>query len=240
MKHRIPLGILPQLSSILAGNLDKVVHIANDVYFDFHVVPREPYTGFFFKFHFDENAERYALTKKPSDQFSAGESAQYVNTSELPAHFSQWIKLVSGYAETVTIFDDPIQKKYEEDFFGRFQMVDEDANYAPFDIAKMLLLESHLGQVRSFIEDNRANFASGNEVETLISECNTLAEQLPSTPKNVVLRKLSSIYAKIVKNGLTVLKKFMAKFGDALIEKLAEKTIDGTSGLIGGAIDQLL
>ena len=54
---------------------------------------------------------------------------------------------------------------------------------------------------------------------------NELIEELTVSPKNTVMKKLTTIWAKISKGGTKLMKKFLTEFGSELKKKLIEEGV---------------
>lgn len=113
----------------------------------------------------------------------------------LQKQFDLWIDRVNTF-ETKTLFGQVPLHNYEKDFFDSFEILEDDANVAPFDHKRQILIEEMVDKTITILlmDKNESNSA---EIDHVIEFGKDLKSKIPRTSKNQVLKKLSTFYAKI-------------------------------------------
>ena len=60
-----------------------------------------------------------------------------------------------------------LKKANQTYYYDNYQIVDEDAEYAPFDPPRVLYLEEHLEAVKEFVEKNVELFKDPADAESI-------------------------------------------------------------------------
>ena len=118
---------------------------------------------------------------------------------------TQWLGLVDEYRSINTIFDDPILKKYEEDFDAKFESADADATVNSFSLEQQLLLDEAITKVIYQLEAKRDE-ANQESITALIQEAEQIKDSITTSTKRETFSKLSKLFAKIQKGSLKWIK----------------------------------
>ena len=236
MKKKIPLTILAEINEIVLEKKDYIIPIDKPGSILF-LEDSDPKSDFHFEVLLHDSLTffgrpMYYIIQKPSTLYDSSSHKGPANEKDVVEKLKRWLFVIEGYTKMHTVFDDPIQKKYEEDYYNDFRSTDPDAEYAPFDIPRLLLLEDHLVRIKNFVDENKQEINNEESTEKLKVDIDELIEALPNTPKNSVLKKLAKIYATISKYGMTVLKKFLKTFGGEVNKKIAQLSMEKLSDFI--------
>ncbi|MCF8322508.1 MAG: hypothetical protein K9I26_05130 [Flavobacterium sp.] len=182
---------------------------------------------FFFEiksFSYPQNILHLAIEYSPRSEDSIEPLARNIRSSELDKFFSQWVKFLTLYSE-VSIYDDPILKQYQEEFFQEFQILDDEANTTSFDLQTQFWLDEYcdtmslkLGELET-VENKK-------EIANIQQDINELKVNQSSLTKNEVISRLSLIWAKSRKLGLNFLYEIYSNVRFSLSGKFKTLTIE--------------
>lgn len=235
IKKRIPLTILTEVSEILASNLE-YIKLLDAPEFMLSIVDSDQASEFYFRVKQSSSGD-VLLYIRPCDTNVAAAWSGGIKVPLVPRYLRNWIEHIKLYNEMNTIFDDPIQKKYEEDYFNEFSVIDDDAEYAPFDIPKQFIIANHIQAVKTFLVENQADFKNDELVQKLTIECEKLIEELPHTTKNTVVMRMASIWASISKSGMSLMKKFLTEFGTSITKQIATSSAETLGEFVKGFLE---
>lgn len=225
MKKKVPLEILQKIQPLI-DQYPNLITLVPDTSVIFKFKDADPDSVFHFTLvERNESTWKYILTYAPSSTYNVSETSSETDANKICEIFESWIINLKTYNELNTIFDDPAQKSYQKYYYDNYQIVDEDAEYAPFDPPRVLYLEEHLEAVKEFVEKNVELFKDPADAESIKASCDELIEELTVSPKNTVMKKLTNIWAKISKGGTKLMKKFLTEFGSELKKKLIEEGV---------------
>lgn len=136
----------------------------------------------------------YAVARKPS--IATNVSAQSINgeLASVLTWFRQWANLVEQY-NTVRLSrkDRFIQQAAAEVYTG-FELVDEDADTAPFDNDKQVLVYKWLESVKEKVA--QVEDGDQEQAQHIIQEITQLQNIIPTITKAALLKEVSKVYAK--------------------------------------------
>ncbi len=176
---------------------------------------------FFFEiksFSYPQNILHLAIEYSPRSADSIEPLTRNIKSSDLDKFFSQWVKFLSLYSE-VSIYDDPILKQYQAEFFQEFQIIDDDANTSSFDLQTQFWLDEYcdtmslkLGELET--DENK------KEITEIQKDIKELKDKQSSLTKNEVISRLSLVWAKSRKLGLNFLNEIYTKVKASLNSKI--------------------
>ena len=111
------------------------------------------------------------------------------------AMFEGWIKLIVAYNSVRLSRKDKYAAESAQQFYDDFELVDEDANTAPFDNDKQVVVYKLLDFVKDRLE--QAEGVDDEQVQEIIQEIKTLQAHIPAITKAALLKEVSKIYAKV-------------------------------------------
>ena len=90
------------------------------------------------------------MNRKPKSEDNQQEYRTWKPITDLEKEFSIWLNLLNQYKSINSFYDDSIVKAFSDEYFTYFEIIDEDAETAPFSTQQILALDEHL----AYIEDN--------------------------------------------------------------------------------------
>lgn len=222
MKRTIPLALIQTIEKTVAENRHLIKFIEEDNSL-LYLKDANKESDFYFRIKAIDNKKAggnndFIVEKKP---FSArqvepkGILAKYDSLENL---LKQWIELLKEYNKVGSIFEDLILESYQNQVEDKFQILDEDAHVAPFDLNRQLWLEEYLDKVIETVE-KRKDETNVNEVEEIIEESRQLQKELSQSTKSQVIKKLSRILAKGWKLSLDIVKELIIDVSAEVIKK---------------------
>ncbi len=167
------------------------------------------------KYDVDSKDTRFIFRYSPGNDKEFLPSNKYVlETSSVIAHLKSWTRRIIRYQEMDTPFQDKFIKQYQEEFEQKFKVLDADADEAPFNEEKQTKLNTVLDKIVLYLEEHKTEDVE-NDFDEIIYEAKALQEGITTTVKSQVIKKFSSIAAKIWRLGIEVAKGAM---GSALWE----------------------
>lgn len=136
--------------------------------------------------------------------------------------FDSWIEFLNEYNNIHSIYDDPITEAYQKEFESQFELVDEEADYASFDLDKQLFIDNYLDNAILKLELAIAE-ANRSEVEELIVDANLLKTKQTQLSKRQVVKRLSKFCAKARKHGLNLVKEIFVEARKELLKQLIKE-----------------
>jgi hypothetical protein len=224
MKKTIPLSVLETLQPVADANkeLVKPIRDANAL---FHLIDIDPDSDFYFKVSKQENRQNllhYLVEFKPRHRDMITDHGEWVTLEGILKHANNWVNTIKSFNKIRTYFDDPILQAYEDRFWQQVNIVDEDAEYMPFDFEQQQFLDDYLFSADQKIENLKTG-KSENEVQqllTLQTQARELRSELTKLPKHTIIKKLTRFWAGAQKVGLDVLKEVFIGVSAELIKRL--------------------
>ena len=155
----------------------------------------------------------------PGNDSSLKPIASNNNFDSVVSYFQIWLKIIKDYNDITFNETDYFTKKYEEEFYSDFEIIEDDAETNPFEHNKQIFLYNLLEYVEKELQKND----SDEEIICLISETAELKNNLQNLTKKVVIRKMSIIFSKIKKKGL----KLFSDIIDVAKKEIIKKTLYG-------------
>jgi hypothetical protein len=171
-------------------------------------------------FYFEINkfeGDVITLIIKPSDKSTINGSSISINSKNLGPYFNNWITILEQYEKVKSVFDDPILKSFENEYFAEFEIL-EDEKEKPLKNNQILLLDEYLEHLCLGLEKHKTEL-NKTKIEEIQFEINLLQENLTCQNKLEIAEKFSKILAKIKKLGTKFLKEFITEGKKQIISK---------------------
>ncbi|MFY7988627.1 MAG: hypothetical protein ACOVNP_07070 [Flavobacterium sp.] len=171
-------------------------------------------------FHFTINEYRdnkFLITYKPFSKNNLDPCKISISHSEIEKHFKTWISLLEEYLNVKSVYDDPILKSFEDEFFTDFEILDEDKE-KPLENDKIFLLDEYLSNLSNGLEKHKTE-ENSNKINEIQSNIVLLQENLTNNSRQEIASKISKIFAKIKKLGIKYFKEFITEGKKQLISK---------------------
>lgn len=224
MKKKAPLKLLQALQPITDKNLDLIIPIYDEKSI-LHLTDKDAESDFYFKV--TETAqqpgvERFIIEYKPDSIRSTRKISIALEIEGVVDRLKGWLQLISNYNGIKTIYDDPIVKKYQEDFYKKIEIIDEDADKVSFNLEQQIFLDEYLRKVKGILtEINKEKSESDRlEINELIKEADVIKNNITKETKRDIIIRLSKFFGKAQKVGLDVIKEIFIKIGTELVSKL--------------------
>ncbi|RDV13038.1 hypothetical protein DXT99_21930 [Pontibacter diazotrophicus] len=145
-------------------------------------------------------------------------------------HLTYWVKLVRSYDNIRTTKEEKVLREYEEEFFDKFEIIDEDADVKPYNLEIQLAFDKFLTHTIKVLEEDK------EENQPLIDEATDFKENLTKLTKKETIRRLSKLFAKVRQKSLSLVNKI---FEEAKKEGL-KRLIGGGFDSIGGLLESVI
>jgi hypothetical protein len=224
MKKNIPLTFLEALQPLIDKNLNLIEPVKeHDIIA--HLKDKDPNSDFYFRVIKQENIDgflKYSFEYKPKDKISVEKYGNSTSLEDLIKRFNNWVNIIESYNKIQTIYDDPIIKSNQERFENQFKIMDEDAEYSSFELARQLFLHEYLEDVKLKINEYKQD-KSKEDIEflnDLEKEVTDIQNDLTVETKNKIIKRLSKFWAKTQKFSLQLMKDIFVKIAAEISTKL--------------------
>ena len=225
-KKDLPLAILKALESFvnLRGEKFEVVNPNNHL---LKVIDKDSNFYFILEGHQMATGGRLQvlMNKRPKSQEDINPYRAWIEISELQKYFNMWLSLLDEYDKIDSFFDDPIIKSFAEDFFVEFEIIDEDADKKTFNTKQILLLDDYLDKIDNRLSEHKTE-ENTPQIEDIQHDIAILRESLVSKSKSWIVKNLSTIWAKIARQGTKFIKEFLTESKKEIIKQTVKGTIE--------------
>ena len=227
-KKDIPLKVLEILEPFV---LKKDKHYEIDYNSDslLRFVDTETESDFYFEINKFEK-DIITLIVKPANKSTINGSTITINSKDLETYFNNWIKILESYNKVKSVYDDPILKSFEEEYYGNFEILEEDKD-KPLENNKILLLDEYLENLVKGLEVHKTD-ENKNKIEEIQENIILLQENLTNNTRQEIAEKISKIFAKIKKLGTKFLKEFITEGKKQLLSKGVKFLIENAPKII--------
>ncbi len=183
--------------------------------------------------HHSDNNGRHRIEYKPINEESVSANSTISNINEVVQQFSSWINILNKYAKLQTIYDDPILRQYEDEFFKDLQVDEPDAFIKPFDFKRQLYLVNYISNIIGILNEYKDTATSQQilDIESIESDCENLEQSITIISKNEAVKKLAKIWAKGRKYSLELIKDLLKEFKKETVSWIAKKMLENPEGL---------
>lgn len=228
-KKDIPLTILNQMNEFKKGfpRLSKIVKAKNCL---IRYEDKDLDSDFYFQINsFTKNNTGdfiYSVSYKPTNENITAETTRNFNFAQVSNILNNWGNILKQYENTEFFIgeDDPITESYAEEFFNEYKMVDEDANYRPFELKRQLIISAYLEQSVMYIEQIQ-NEQTRIELNRAKEIATSLNDSIAELTKNEVMLQLSKFWAETRRRGLPIFKEIFLEFAKELVKEIGKKML---------------
>ena len=222
-KKDLPLAVLKTLEPYVNLQGEKFKVIVNENLL--HVNDIDDTSDFFFSikdYKEQNNSFHFLLERKPKNHKDTSVIKNWINLNNLDKHFKSWVNLLNQYDEVVSFYDDPIIKSNAEQFYQKFEILDENSDFETFNLEQQLLLEEYLNTAKKNLLSLKENENEGKTllIEELENEADEIKSVLTKESKKKVIRRLSKFLGKAQKTGLDVIKAIFINVSSEIIKGL--------------------
>ena len=185
------------------------------------------------KFHFtiaqyqstDSNTFQFLMNRCPKSNTDNDVYQAWVDIKDLSYQFDIWLELLDEYEAVISFFDDPIVNTFKAEFYAEFEFPDKDSELQPLDIKQILLLDTYLESVDKKLSEFSKD-ENSDEIEEIKGDILLLRENLTKKSIKWVVSNLTSIWAKIAKQGTNFIKEFLSESKKEIIKQGVKGLID--------------
>lgn len=150
-KKLIPIDLLRPVESILKSNSAIISNKTEDGCY-YSIFDKDHKAGYYFKIvSKPEKFQKKIIDSQhilcylfPAGPAEIRETSAVAPKANIVTMLENWLKTISTFNETDSVYDDPFEKKYQQFYANNFKVVDEDAVYAPFDPDQQDVIELYL------------------------------------------------------------------------------------------------
>jgi len=226
-KKDLPIVILKSLETFvhMKGEMFEIIDPKENL---LKAIDKDIDSSFHFtieKYQSNNGKFEFLMKRSPKNENDTNEIRTWVDINHLSRQFDGWIKLLTSYENVNSFFDDPIINSYKEEFFNEFEIIDEGADIYPLNIKQILVLDKHLEEIENklgmYIDPK--NSAALQEIKGQVTE---LRENLTNKSKKWVVKKLSTIWAKIAKQGTKFIKNILLESNKQIVVQSVKGVIE--------------
>lgn len=224
MKHKIPLEILETFQPLTDGNRDFIYAVRNSAVL-WHVKDDNTDSDFFFKIIRNEASNTkhgYIIEFYPQSRTNVVIHKIWATLEQSVEYYKNWIEILKSYNKVHTVYDDPILKANQERFEKLFEILDDDADTASFNLEQQFFLTEYLGTANNKIESFKTDKDSDEQerLNELQDDVAAIQRNLTTEPKRKIIRRLSKLWGKAQMLGLDIIKEIFVNVAAELTKKL--------------------
>lgn len=227
-KKDIPLTILNQMNEFKKGfpHLSKMVKADNCL---IRYEDKDSESDFFFQINsFTKGTSGefiYSISYKPTSESVTEERNRSLNFTGVNNSLNAWGEILKKYEHTDFFIDeDPIIASYTEEFFNEYKIVEEDADYKPFELRKQIIISAYLDKSIQYI-DNIKDENTKLELHKAKEIATNLNQTITELTKNEVMLRLSRFWAETRKKGLPIFKEIFLELAKEVVKEIGKKML---------------
>ncbi|MBO0355906.1 hypothetical protein [Flagellimonas aurea] len=204
--HSVLINTYAKIRETVKSKSD-VIYIEKDSENEIIIRPIRDYPNFLFQI--SKPIEKgnnlvFSITRAPKNARSNNSEILNSDHKNLERVFNAWIELINKHLGKKPIHpnEDSIDQQYNQEFYDWFEIVEEDADSAPFDIKRQILIEHSLDiGIKALIE------AGVKEDDPIINEAHSLKSKVGIYSKKQVIKVGRQLYIMLRKKGGVLTKK---------------------------------
>lgn len=224
MKKRIPYQLLEVLNPTRNNKINLISRI-DSADLMLLLKDKDPESDFRFSIKPSETKQGtpyYLVSMKPKDLNVLKTFSGEYPLESIVSLLDKWLDIIEKFNNVHTIFDDPIVQKSQEKFEEEYLILDEDANFYPFDLGQQIYIDNYLTTVISKVlalKEGKSD-SQKQELDLISEEAESIKHIITKESKNAIVKRLSRLWALAHKAGLPVLKEVFTNFLSDLASKL--------------------
>ncbi|WP_200979245.1 hypothetical protein [Echinicola sp. 20G] len=188
---------------------------------------------FYIKSHRNQNNQnQIQLEYQPFAAESVSPRLTWVKSDQksIDAHFQIWFKLLSDFKNTKTVFDDPIEKGFQEDYYSYFEIIEEEKD-KPLEPSSILPLYEHFEELKLKLNEYKTE-ENASALEDIKEEITQLNDSLTVSGRQEIANRICSVWAKLTKLGVKYIKEFVEVSRKYVMKEAAKRAFQlGQKGL---------
>lgn len=183
-------------------------------------------SNFFFhiKSHRNQNNQNQILLEyQPFSPESVASKTVLVKSElkNLDTHFQVWFKLLEEFKKTKTVFDDPIETGFQEDYYSYFEIIEDEKN-KPLESASILPIYEHFEGIRLKLDEYKTE-ENSSKIEEIQEEINQLNKNLTVSGRQEIANRICKVWAKLTKLGVKYIKEFVEVSRKYIMKEAAKR-----------------
>lgn len=180
-----------------------IVHFVNDAH-GMYIADNDPNTGFYFKVSYSQS---YSVEEIPASAKNTGLGrANYANDIQIIEAFKKWQDIIRDYQEIPrTLHIKDLEESYYDEFIVNIELLDDDAQTAPFDWAKQRVLTEYCHITKERLLQERTD-KNAQEIDAIVADVNNLENEISLLTKAETTKRVFRIWAKARKIGFGLFK----------------------------------
>ena len=171
----------------------------------------------------------FTVELSPSSNISNDLKDFRTGEKQILQQFSNCIGRLGVYERTNLTSEEEFFRKYKEEFYTEFEIIDEDAETTTFELKQQLFLDQYLEHM-----ENKLLPAAKDDIEiqAVVSDVQELRQNLGKETKKKVIKRFSSIFAKLRKSSVKLLGEFYTEAKKELFKRMITGGLDDIMGLL--------
>lgn len=219
---KIPIALMQlynDMAKITPKRYIEVIDMEDKVVFRYQSTP-----DFIFIVEMGGN-DNFVCIAKPVQERNNKSATTIQKTAEGAINeYKKWLKIIANYQAIPTQINAwDFEDTYYEELHSNI-ILDEDAEYAPFDMAKQLYLEEYCHVTIEALQRERQKAGADVEaINEIIQEVENVKKEIPRLSKAETFRRFCRIWAMTKKNSIPLFKELTKTI---LFDFVKDKTIE--------------
>lgn len=216
--------VFTQVRNIIESNKD-IIELVEAEDFKMVLKDKDFTSNFRFIIHeakFEKSVASFTIEFNPTNSSSLVPRKVVQNPQGVKSSLDIWVNLIKHHNKVKIHPEDDFVNHYQEEFENWFAVDEDDADTAPFDQKRQVLIDNILEAAIKVLKDN----ADISDQEDLIQEAQELRKKSASQTKNQTVDALGKLYAKIRKRSIPVLKEIWRELKSFGYQKLLNSGYD--------------
>lgn len=169
-----------------------------------------------------EGSPIFTVESAPSSKINNKPSLTSQNEKGTVIMFQRWIDWLKIYENLYLTPEDELQKKYQDEFYTEFEILEEDANKEPFSLKQQIYLNEYLTNSQEKLKLLAQSKSQEEQIEinNLISEAETIKKVLTKESKNKIIKRLSKFWGGARKTGIELIKEIFIEIAAEISKKI--------------------
>ncbi len=181
------------------------------------------------KLGFSGNIPLFSIEMSPFSTFNNNSAIKQLNEKQAILEFQQWINWLKAFEKNHLTPEDEFLKKYQEEFYTEFEIIDEDANTSTFSIKQQIFIDKYLNQLEAkLLPESKQN----EEITEIVNDIKSLRTELGKDTKKKIITKFSRIFAKLRRSSIRLLGEIYDAGKKELFKRLISGGVDELTGLL--------
>lgn len=171
---------------------------------------------------YDSDALSYFVRSSGIYTNTTSIEAEWISEEKIIEYFNTWLTHLAEYNNTETIFDDPVIKGFEENYYSELEILNDESLHKPLKSNQILQIDEYLDTISEEI-DQFVTVKNKGLISVIKKDIVELKDGLTENSKKVVLQKIANLWAKVTKAGIPLIKEFLVEVKKKTIIELVNQ-----------------